>query len=156
VLGRGGQRDVRKDLDATLASRDVTALSWSENGFRQLCNSQREVHKPGDMKGLKIRYAANPLYADIFTALGANPVQMSWADLQNLARHRCGRWTRDARQHLPRSEALHAEAKVHEHLELFDGCQPHDGEHRSVEHVHTRRSRDHQGRRGTDRKMGNQ
>jgi len=74
--------DVRKDLDATLASRDVTALSWSENGFRQLCNSQREVHKPGDMKGLKIRYAANPLYADIFTALGANPVQMSWADLQ--------------------------------------------------------------------------
>jgi TRAP-type C4-dicarboxylate transport system substrate-binding protein len=40
------------------------------------------VRKPGDMHGLKIRYAAGPIFADIFTALGANPLQMSWADLQ--------------------------------------------------------------------------
>lgn len=74
--------DVRKDLEATLISRDVTPLSWSENGFRQLCNSKREILRPADMSGLKVRYAANPLYADIFSALGANPVQMSWGDLQ--------------------------------------------------------------------------
>jgi len=74
--------DVRKDLEGLLAARDAVTLGWCENGFRQICNAQREVRKPADLKGLKIRYAANPLYADIFNALGSNPVQMSWGDLQ--------------------------------------------------------------------------
>lgn len=74
--------DVRKDLEGLLAARDAVTLGWCENGFRQICNAQHEVRKPADLKGLKIRYAANPLYADIFNALGANPVQMSWGDLQ--------------------------------------------------------------------------
>ena len=73
---------VRGDLDKTLASRDAVALAWSENGFRQISNSKRAVRKPEDLKGLKIRYAAGQIYADIFNALGANPLQMSWADLQ--------------------------------------------------------------------------
>lgn len=73
---------VRKDLDVVLAARDAVALAWSENGFRQLSNSKRPVRKPEDLKGLKIRYAAGQIYADIFNALGANPLQMSWADLQ--------------------------------------------------------------------------
>jgi TRAP-type transport system periplasmic protein len=73
---------VRTDLDATLASRDAVSLAWSENGFRQVSNSKRPVRKPDDLKGLKIRYAAGQIYADIFNALGANPLQMSWADLQ--------------------------------------------------------------------------
>ena len=74
--------DVRADLDAVLASREAVALAWSENGFRQLSNSKRSLRKPDDLRGLKIRYAAGQIYADIFNALGANPLQMSWADLQ--------------------------------------------------------------------------
>lgn len=73
---------VRTDLDGILASHDAIALAWSENGFRQLSNSKRPVRRPDDLKGLKIRYAAGQIYADIFNALGANPLQMSWADLQ--------------------------------------------------------------------------
>jgi tripartite ATP-independent transporter DctP family solute receptor len=73
---------VRSDLDAILGTRDAVSLAWSENGFRQVSNSKRPVHKPEDLKGLKIRYAAGQIYADIFNALGANPLQMSWADLQ--------------------------------------------------------------------------
>lgn len=76
------QGPARADLDAVLAARDAIAFAWSENGFRQLSNSRRNVRAPGDMRGLKIRYAAGPIYADIFNALGANPLQMSWADLQ--------------------------------------------------------------------------
>lgn len=72
--------DARQDLEARLAARDAIALGWSENGFRQINNSKRDIRKPADLVGLKIRYAASPLYADIFNALGANPVQMSWAD----------------------------------------------------------------------------
>jgi TRAP-type transport system periplasmic protein len=74
--------EVRKDLDATLASRDSFVLAWGENGFRELSNSKRPIRKPEDLKGLKIRYAAGPIFADIFNALGANPLQMSFADLQ--------------------------------------------------------------------------
>lgn len=74
--------EVRRNLDAVLAARDTVSLAWSENGFRQVSNSKRAVRKPDDMKGLKIRFAAGPIYADIFNALGANPLQMSWADLQ--------------------------------------------------------------------------
>ena len=74
--------DVRAKLDAVLAARDTVALAWSENGFRQVSNSKRDVRKPDDMKGLKIRFAAGAIFSEIFTALGANPLQMSWGDLQ--------------------------------------------------------------------------
>ena len=37
---------------------------------------------PEDLKGLKIRVVGSPLFLDTFTALGANPTQMSWADAQ--------------------------------------------------------------------------
>ena len=57
-------------------------LAWGENGFRQLSNSKHEVTKPEDMKGLKLRVVGSPLYMDTFSALGANPTQMSWADAQ--------------------------------------------------------------------------
>ena len=75
--------EVRKDLDATLAARDSMVLAWGENGFRELSNSKRPVRKPDDLRGMKIRYAAGPIFADIFNALGANPLQMSFADLQS-------------------------------------------------------------------------
>ena len=32
------------------------------------------------MKGLKFRVVGSPIYNETFTALGANPTQMSWAD----------------------------------------------------------------------------
>ncbi len=80
ALTQGGP--VRAALDAVLAQRDAVSLAWSENGFRQVSNSKRPVRKPDDLKGLKIRFAAGPIYSDIFNALGANPLQMSWADLQ--------------------------------------------------------------------------
>ncbi len=74
--------EVGQDLFKVLASRDVVPLSWGENGFRELSNSKRAVRKPDDLKGMKIRYAAGPIFADVFNALGANPLQMSFADLQ--------------------------------------------------------------------------
>ncbi len=40
------------------------------------------MHTPDDLKGLKIRVVGSPLFLDTFTALGANPTQMSWADAQ--------------------------------------------------------------------------
>ena len=54
--------------------------NWGENGFRELSNSKKVVRKPEDLKGLKIRVVGSPLFLETFSALGANPTQMSWAD----------------------------------------------------------------------------
>ena len=71
-----------KKLFEIIASKDVVPLAWGENGFRELSNSKRDIKKPEDLKGLKIRVVGSPLYNETFTALGANPTQMSWADAQ--------------------------------------------------------------------------
>ncbi|WP_163558751.1 DctP family TRAP transporter solute-binding subunit [Halomonas sp. NO4] len=63
-----------------IETRGVVPLAWGENGFRQLSNSQGPIDEPGDLEGLKIRVVGSPLFQDTFTALGADPTQMSWAD----------------------------------------------------------------------------
>lgn len=72
--------EVGKDLFKILESKDTVPLAWGENGFRELSNSKKAVRKPDDLKGLKIRVVGSPLFLETFTAMGANPTQMTWAD----------------------------------------------------------------------------
>ncbi|HAW25607.1 MAG TPA: C4-dicarboxylate ABC transporter, partial [Pseudomonas sp.] len=65
---------------AAIEKRGIVPLAWGENGFREISNSVKHVKTPADLKGLKIRVVGSPLFQDTFTALGANPTQMSWAD----------------------------------------------------------------------------
>jgi tripartite ATP-independent transporter DctP family solute receptor len=74
--------DVAKELFALVEKAGVVPLAWGENGFREVTNSKREIRKPDDMKGLKFRVVGSPIFNDTFSALGANPTQMSWADAQ--------------------------------------------------------------------------
>ncbi|MCZ2135216.1 MAG: DctP family TRAP transporter solute-binding subunit [Burkholderiales bacterium] len=76
------QGDVGKQIFDTLDKSGVVPLAWGENGYRELSNSKHAVKTPADLKGLKIRVVGSPLFLDTFTALGANPTQMSWADAQ--------------------------------------------------------------------------
>ncbi|MDR0578928.1 MAG: DctP family TRAP transporter solute-binding subunit [Candidatus Accumulibacter sp.] len=76
------QGEVGKDLFKIIEKLDVVPLAWGENGFREVSNSKRAIASPADIKGLKMRVVGSPLFLDIFTALGANPTQMSWADAQ--------------------------------------------------------------------------
>ena len=77
------QGEVGKDLFAVLEKKgDVIPLAWGENGFREMSNSKRAIALPADMKGMKFRVVGSPLYNETFSALGANPTQMSWADAQ--------------------------------------------------------------------------
>lgn len=73
---------VGKELLAQVEQQGVVPLAYGENGFRELSNAQRAVRTPADLKGLKIRVVGSPIFSDAFTALGAQPVHMSWADLQ--------------------------------------------------------------------------
>jgi tripartite ATP-independent transporter DctP family solute receptor len=74
--------EVGKDIFRIIEKREVIPLAWGENGFREVSNSKRAITTPEDIKGLKIRVVGSPLFNEIFTALGANPTQMSWADAQ--------------------------------------------------------------------------
>ena len=74
------QGDVGKQIFTTLEKAGVVPLAWGENGYREISNSKLAIKSPADLKGLKIRVVGSPLFLDTFTALGANPTQMSWAD----------------------------------------------------------------------------
>lgn len=76
------QGDVGKSIFQTLEKAGVVPLAWGENGYREISNSKHAIKSPADLKGLKIRVVGSPLFLDTFTALGANPTQMSWADAQ--------------------------------------------------------------------------
>jgi len=76
------QGDVGKEIFKLVEKAGVVPLAWGENGYRQLSNSKHAIANPADMKGLKLRVVGSPLYIDTFTAMGANPTQMSWADAQ--------------------------------------------------------------------------
>lgn len=74
--------EVGKEVFAILDKQGVVPLAFGENGFRELSNSKQAIKSPADLKGLKIRVVGSPIFIDAFTALGANPTQMSWADAQ--------------------------------------------------------------------------
>jgi tripartite ATP-independent transporter DctP family solute receptor len=76
------QGEVGKKIFTILDRDGVVPLAWGENGTRELTNSKRPIQHPADLKGMKIRVVGSPLFSDTFSALGANPTQMSWADAQ--------------------------------------------------------------------------
>ena len=74
--------EVGKDIFTILEKQGVVPLAFGENGFREISNSKHAIKTPADLKGLNIRIVGSPIFIDSFTALGANPTQMSWADAQ--------------------------------------------------------------------------
>ena len=76
------QGEVGQEIFKTLEKSGVVPLAWGENGYREISNSKHAIKSPADLKGMKIRVVGSPLFLDTFTALGANPTQMSWADAQ--------------------------------------------------------------------------
>ena len=80
ALDRVTEGYVGEKLKEIIKKKGVTVLAWGENGFREITNSKRPIMKPADLKGLKIRVVGTPIFIDIMKALGANPVNMNWAE----------------------------------------------------------------------------
>ncbi len=76
------QGEVGRELFARLDAAGVVPLAWGENGFRELSNSRKAITSPADLKGMKFRAVGSPVFSDIFTALNARPMPMSWVDAQ--------------------------------------------------------------------------
>jgi tripartite ATP-independent transporter DctP family solute receptor len=64
-----------------LAANGVVGLGIWDLGFRNITNSKRPITKAEDVQGLKIRVIASPIFIDLFTTLGANPVPMTFGEV---------------------------------------------------------------------------
>lgn len=78
--------DAAQEMLDAFDGTGLKALAFSENGFRQLSNSVREVTSPEDVagmdvRGLSIRTMENPVHLAIWEALGANPTPMAFGEL---------------------------------------------------------------------------
>src|SRR5262249_39773215 len=51
-------------------------LGWFENGFRQISNRVRPVHRPADLANLRIRVLPSEVQRRTFELLGAVPMRM--------------------------------------------------------------------------------
>ncbi|MGZ5182372.1 MAG: TRAP transporter substrate-binding protein [Ramlibacter sp.] len=72
---------VGQQLMAKLESKGLVGLVYWENGFRNLTNSKHPVAKMDDLKGVKLRVMQNPMYIDMFNAMGANAVPLAFSEL---------------------------------------------------------------------------
>jgi tripartite ATP-independent transporter DctP family solute receptor len=72
---------VGQKLAAKLESKGLVGLVYWENGFRDLTNSKHPIAKMDDLKGVKLRVMQNPMYIDMFNAMGANAVPLSFSEL---------------------------------------------------------------------------
>jgi tripartite ATP-independent transporter DctP family solute receptor len=72
---------VGQKLMAKLEAKGLVGLVYWENGFRNLTNSKRPIAKMEDLKGVKLRVMQNPMYIDMFNAMGANAVPLSFSEL---------------------------------------------------------------------------
>jgi tripartite ATP-independent transporter DctP family solute receptor len=72
---------VGRQLLDKFTDRGLVGLCYWEVGFRHVTNSRRPVTKLEDLKGLKIRTIQNPVFVDVFSALGANPTPMAFTEV---------------------------------------------------------------------------
>ena len=70
-----------KKLADLLPAKNLYNLAYWELGFRNITNGKRPIAKLADLEGIKLRVIQAPIYIDTFTALGVNPVPMSFSEL---------------------------------------------------------------------------
>jgi tripartite ATP-independent transporter DctP family solute receptor len=73
--------DLGDELLAKMGDHDLVGLAWSENGFRHMTNSQREIATPEDAEGLRVRTMENSVHQEAFRQMGARPTPMAFPEL---------------------------------------------------------------------------
>ncbi|MDT7838318.1 TRAP transporter substrate-binding protein [Aquabacterium sp. OR-4] len=72
---------VGQKVMAKLQEKGLVGLVYWENGFRNLTNSKRPVHKLEDLDGVKLRVMQNEVFLSSFKSLGANAVPLPFSEL---------------------------------------------------------------------------
>lgn len=73
--------EIGQELLDKVGEHDLVGLAWTENGFRHLTNSEREVNAPEDAAGLKIRTMENEMHMAAFEELDVHPTPMAFPEL---------------------------------------------------------------------------
>lgn len=72
---------IGQDILTQFPSKGIIALAWTENGFRHMTNSKRDIVKPEDAKGLKMRTMENKVHMDGYRTFGILPTPMAFPEL---------------------------------------------------------------------------
>ncbi|RGX55176.1 MULTISPECIES: TRAP transporter substrate-binding protein [Anaerotruncus] len=72
--------EVGQSMFADLENSGFHGLAWLSTGWRHL-TANKEIHKPADLAGLKIRVMENQMHIAHFNALGASAVPMAFSEL---------------------------------------------------------------------------
>ncbi|RZL42136.1 MAG: DctP family TRAP transporter solute-binding subunit [Variovorax sp.] len=72
---------IGQDLLTKFPSKGIIALAWTENGFRHMTNSKRDIVKPADAAGLKMRTMENKVHMDGYRTFGILPTPMAFPEL---------------------------------------------------------------------------
>ena len=75
--------EVQEKMFALFPKKGFIAIGWGENEIRDFSNTKHPVHKPEDIKGLKVRVMSSPAYLDAFNQLGASPVAIPFPETYN-------------------------------------------------------------------------
>ena len=68
---------VKKDLEGT----GLVVLNYWDNGFRNLTTTNKEVHTPADLKGMKIRVMNAETHLAAWNAIGAAATPIAYAEV---------------------------------------------------------------------------
>jgi len=76
--------DARRVLDGPigakladrLAQKGIIVLGSIDGGFRVMLNNKRPLATPTDMSDIKFRVMQNPIFVDMFTQFGGNPIPL--------------------------------------------------------------------------------
>ena len=71
---------VGKEMLKRLETKGLIGLSFWDNGFK-IMSSNRSMHVPTDLKGLKLRIQASKVLDEQMRALGANPQVMAFSEV---------------------------------------------------------------------------
>lgn len=72
---------IGQELADNLRKSNVVSLGAAEGGFRNMINNTRPIRVPEDVEGVKYRTMQNPVFIEMFSALGGSPVPMAWGEV---------------------------------------------------------------------------
>ena len=72
---------VGTDLLAAMEKYGLKGMAFMENGFRQVTSSQGAIDNMDSFKNLKIRTMQNNNHMAFWTAIGAEPTPLAWAEV---------------------------------------------------------------------------
>ena len=72
---------IGQEMLGKFPSKGLIALAWTENGFRHMTNSKRDIVKPEDAKGLKMRTMENKVHMEGYRTFGILPTPMAFPEL---------------------------------------------------------------------------